>query len=422
MPTAKKDGRPRAPGLEWRPRAGGAHAPYWCAPRAAVKQGYPVSTVPLATFSDRPEELVARCHVLQAEVLEWTRRAEQVHEDRYDGTLGSLLRLFQSHKSSPYRQKRHQTQQFYATYCKLLEVTVGGRKIESLNGLDFRHWHAELVAPVDGGERRVRRAQSAITTLRRVISFGVELRLKGSADVAAILREMRFETPTPRVRVLSYAHALAIIAKAHEMGRPSIALAQAIAFDLTLRQKDIIGEWVPDATGAGGIVDRGRRWDRGLLWSQIDQAGVLSKPTSKSNGRKVVEFDLALHALVSAEIARVPLEKRIGPMVLDEAAGIPWRKRHFGEVWREIATAAGVPSNVWQMDSRAGGLTESTDAGADLESARHQAGHSNISTTARYSRGGLAKTSLVAKLRSAHRVGNVVETDASNELPTGSVG
>jgi hypothetical protein len=416
--SAEKE-RPRAPGLEWRARASGKAAPYWCAPRAVVKQGYPVRTVPLAFYADRPEELIARCHVLQAEMLEWSRGADPA-PDRYDGTLRSLIRVFQSHKDSPFRDKRHGTREFYVAYCGLLERTVGKRKVDTLIGPDFRRWHAEYAAPEEeGGPRRVRRAQSAMTTLRRVISFGVEMRFKGCAEVATILREMRFETPPARKTVLLYEHAVAIIEKAHAVGRPSIALAQALAFDLTLRQRDIIGEWTPDDAGAGGgIVDRGRRWDRGLLWSHIDEAGVLTKPTSKSNGKKEVVFDLALHPLVTAELARVPLDRRIGPMVIDEPAGRPYRKRHFQEVWRAIADAAGVPRNIWQMDSRAGGLTESTDAGADLETTRHQAGHSNVSTTARYSRGTLAKTSQVAKLRVAHR-GNNVGTGPSNALPTG---
>jgi hypothetical protein len=377
-----------------------------------VKKGYPISTVPLGALVETPDELVARCHVLQAEMLEWLGHVPvDPLPARYDGTLGSLMRVFQSHEDSPLKGKRQDTIAYYTWFCRLVEQTVGKRRVDELMGPDFRRWHALFAAPIEPGQPlRLRRAQSAMTTIRRAVSFGVELRFDGCADLRAILSAMRFETPSERKTVLEYGQAVAIIAKAHATGRPSVALAQAIAFDLTLRQRDIIGEWTVNADpNAGGITDSRFRWDRGLLWSDIDARGVLKKATSKSNGKKIVEFDLRRYPLVSAELARIPLEQRIGPMVIDEKAGRPYRKRHFQTLWRKIATAAGVPEHVWQMDSRAGGLTESTDAGADLETARHQAGHSNVKTTARYSRGSLEKTSKVADLRSAHRAANSAE-------------
>ncbi|MFC3694904.1 hypothetical protein ACFOWB_22005 [Chenggangzhangella methanolivorans] len=71
------------------------------------------------------------------------------------------------------------------------------------------------------------------------------------------------------------------------------------------------------------------------------------------------------------------------------------------------------------MDSRAGGVTESIDAGADLERARRLPGRSNLKTTARHSRDGASKTSKVAKLRAAPRADNTVETKASNAQASG---
>jgi hypothetical protein len=403
----------KAPGLDWRKTKDGS-VPYWRASRDAIKAGYDVKNVRLTGLGD--DEIVDRCLQLQAQMLEWLD-GEPQDPTRYDGTVRSLVRIFQAHPDSPFREKRHDTREFYAGYCKLLEEKVGQVRVSSLTGPDLRRWYNRFAEPKEGaagnpiGQRRVRRAQSAITTFRRCVSFGVELKHRGCADVATILSNMRFAGPAARERVLTLAHARSIIATAHEMGRPSIALAQAIAFDLTLRQRDIIGEWTPDADPIrGGVVDRGRRWDQGLVWSHMDAAGVLRKPTSKSNGRKVLEFNLSLFPLVSAEISRVPSDRRVGPMVVNEMTGLPYKARKFSEVWRTIATRADVPADVWQMDSRAGGLTETTDAGADLESARHQAGHSNVSTTARYSRGSLAKTSEVARLRVAFRGKNGVET------------
>jgi hypothetical protein len=54
--------------------------------------------------------------------------------------------------------------------------------------------------------------------------------------------------------------------------------------------------------------------------------------------------------------------------------------------WREAADAAGVPRTLYNMDSRAGGITETVDATGSLEFARKEAQHSKLEQTARYSR------------------------------------
>ena len=73
--------------------------------------------------------------------------------------------------------------------------------------------------------------------------------------------------------------------------------------------------------------------------------------------------------------------------------------------WRKVATAAGIPKNVWNMDARAGGISEADDAGAELDDIRSAAAHSQASTTARYVRGTIGKSRKVAQLRQAHRSG-----------------
>ena len=102
-------------------------------------------------------------------------------------------------------------------------------------------------------------------------------------------------------------------------------------------------------------------------------------------------------------IDMVPPEKRFGPIIKSEATGLPYRYRHFSDVWRKIATKAGVPKNVWNRDSRAGGITEGSDSGADIEHLRHHANHKNIQTTTRYNRKTLEKTRTVAELRVKNR-------------------
>jgi len=55
------------------------------------------------------------------------------------------------------------------------------------------------------------------------------------------------------------------------------------------------------------------------------------------------------------------------------------------------------------MDTRAGAISEATDAGAPLEKVRKAATHSNISMTQRYSRGDEQATAEVIRIRTAHK-------------------
>jgi len=92
---------------------------------------------------------------------------------------------------------------------------------------------------------------------------------------------MRFEMPPARAEKLTLDHVRAIQPVAREMGLGSVALATVLQFELSLRQKDVIGEWEPAPLGEGGITFRGRRWVNGLTWADIDSSYVLRKTTTK---------------------------------------------------------------------------------------------------------------------------------------------
>ena len=62
---------------------------------------------------------------------------------------------------------------------------------------------------------------------------------------------------------------------------------------------------------------------------------------------------------------------------------------------------AGIPRDVWNMDARAGAITEADDAGAELDEIRATAAHTQASTTVRYLRGSMGKSRRVAGLRAA---------------------
>jgi hypothetical protein len=146
-------------------------------------------------------------------------------------------------------------------------------------------------------------------------------------------------------------------------------------------------------------MDGAWRWEWGLTWWHVDGNLVLKKPTSKSNGSETAEHDLKLYPDV---LAVLPI-RGVGPVMIDEGSGKPWRKSHFSRTFRKIARAAGWPDDVWNMDSRAGAVSEAFEAGAQAEDVMKAASHTQLSTTMRYNRGKIVQTSRVARLRVANR-------------------
>jgi len=68
-----------------------------------------------------------------------------------------------------------------------------------------------------------------------------------------------------------------------------------------------------------------------------------------------------------------------------------------------IEGPAGIPDTVRNMDARAGAMTEADDAGTPLDDRSGAVGHSQASSTSRYSRGARGKSDEIATRRAAHR-------------------
>jgi hypothetical protein len=90
----------------------------------------------------------------------------------------------------------------------------------------------------------------------------------------------------------------------------------------------------------------------------------MAKPTSKRAGRKQAMADLKLSAFAMAELMRVPPEQRIGPVIVSEFTGLPYKRKAFNRLLRQITREAGIPDEVQNRDARAGGITKAYTAGA----------------------------------------------------------
>jgi hypothetical protein len=396
----------RMPGHKTRKNRDGTVRHGWAARHDLVKAGYRPKWVRLHYDLSNPDErklAAAACQRLQAEMLSWAANSRSVGRP-FDGTLGCLARRYQTDHDSPYPSLKWNTRRTYDQVLRIIEKAFGKRALGTLGIADFRRWYEEAAKPkIDGGAARVRKAHGIIGMLRRLFAYGVTGELDHCARLANILGSARFKQPGRRRVKLELRHVQAFIPKALEHNRLSLALGTALQFETTLRQRDVIGEWdpIPEEDDASGIVLRGRRWQGGLTWADISDDMIITKQTSKTGAD--VAHDLKLCLVVQSVLAKIPTSARVGPLIIDENTGRPYAEHAYAREWRVIARAAGIPDRVWNMDARAGGISEGDDAGADLDSLRSHAGHSQASTTARYIRGTVGKSRKVAELRIAHR-------------------
>ena len=365
------------PGYQRRSRSDGSFAHYWNPLRACSKasKGLPLRVLGNDLSDDA---MAAQCRAWTDELLADLEGRGLSPE--YDGTIKSLISVYRTHEKSPYRALKHSTRmRDYDPTLKMISDSVGDRVVRNLKGSDFTRWFEGW-----GSKGRKRRAHGGIRKVRLILSFGVQEKLPHCAVAREILSLMRFAAPDPRQMKMEYAHARAICLKALELGRPSIAITQALQWDTALRRIHIIGEWVPVSNDdAGGIIRGKTRW-QGLSAADISPDLILTVPMTSRN-KKATRHDLTCCPLFSEMLKVAPLPG-VGPLVVSEKTGLPYRENYYATDWREIAKAAGVPENLWSMDARAGAISEAEAATGDLDAARKLAGHSTQKTTLIYVR------------------------------------
>jgi hypothetical protein len=381
MDTRQK--RPQSPGLKWRDRKGGS-VPYWFAAGAAVKAGYPVKSANLSTFADNPALLIERAQRLQAEMLRWMSGDHGTNQ-RFDGTFKSLLEIYQTDPESTYNTKiKKHTAQSYVVYIRKMIDHIGARKVDECDGRDVRRWF-KLWKEASG----LGAARMSLAVLKAAVSFGVVCRTRGCAEFQVVLREMEFEALPSRTWAPTAAQIIAIRKAAHAAGAPLRALAYAIQFETTLRQWDVIGQWFDlDDPRPSAVIAYGKKWI-GPTWAAIDDNGIMAKvkPTKTEDTTEItVSFDLSVCPMVCEELALIPPEKRVGPLIVNQSTGLPYIRQSWRNAWAEDFKTAELPKGMWNRDLRAGGITEGGKAGASKDDRRKLAGHAKEETTEVYDR------------------------------------
>lgn len=434
--------RPRvenAPGLKWKPLKVGWQARWRCR-NDLVARGYETKMKVLWTgteMTDLDRQFISdECQHLQSAMLLWGAGSIP-GIGQSDGTVGGLIACYQTDQDSTYRKLRYRSRQHTDTLCSVIAhtewepsegvtMTVADTPIADIKARVALRLHEKWSA--DG---KVSMGHAVIGQLRTLCSFGATiLEDEECVRLSMVLSKMRFAAPKPRNERLTADQVVAIRNAARPV-RPSLALGQAFQFECMFRQKDVIGEWVPlnepgpsmvilAAIGGNSLTieDGNNKWMRGIRWEEIgfDRSDdkrtgsdlVITHVTSKR--QKEIKVDLRLAPMVMEELAfqygpnftRADLPAS-GPIIINERDGIPWTSQEYRRYWRMAADACGVPKEVRNMDSRAGAISEATDAGAELEHVRQAATHSDIAMTQKYSRGATEKIAGVQTKRNEHR-------------------
>lgn len=440
MTGASDDARPakpvrprdlQTPGLVYKPRRT-MWLLTWSPQSDLVAKGYPKTQYRLwprsgASLPPPPEpsrqeweEIAAWCERYQAEMLLWANGEDP--KPVFTGTISFLITFYQTDKDSPYRKLRHAVQIDYAGRLRTLDRVLGTIATKQITFRDLRRWYGIFSESKDGRPTKAT-AKVMMKLLKQIFLFG-KLALpksSGCADVVEILRDMGEQRAFAsgrkrRDEFLTYDQARLLCETARREGFPSIALAQAFMFELGLRQKDMIGEWVPRTEpGVSDVIAGPSKWLMGARWEEVDERFVWTHRLSKSVSRdgimdsetgKTEKFDLLAFPLVRENLGRGLNRANFpasGPILIAENTGRPWSASRFRDRWRKIARKAGIPDSIQNRDSRAGAATEADLAGVPRERVKRFHGHSNEETTAIYQREGMALRSEIAKARADKR-------------------
>jgi hypothetical protein len=216
---------------------------------------------------------------------------------------------------------------------------------------------------------------------------------------------MRFEKNPPREETMTNEYSSAIVNHCLAEKDWHMALCQAVEWDTGLRQKDVIGQWRTESEFyqlRPGEIRQGRRVWSGLTLEKIHESAELVVRTSKTGqpvAHRISKCDLIMRCM--------PFVNRSDPTapVALNARGMPWADhRAFGKAWRRRANAAGVPPSTWNMDNRAGALSEASAGGAADDDMAAHAGHSDTSMVRRvYKRRAIEASDRVQASRRAAR-------------------
>ena len=176
-------------------------------------------------------------------------------------TLAALAESYFNDERSPIHPLRFRTRKNYIRIIKAVIRQHGERKLANFNAEVFQAIYDEWNAA-----GKVSMAHAKIAMMRILFSFGTDVLKDSECErLSFVLHRMQFARSKTKnqQKGLTSDEVAATIEKAHEMDLSSMALAVALQFECRkLRQKDIIGEWLPisERSPPSEIIDGGNKW------------------------------------------------------------------------------------------------------------------------------------------------------------------
>jgi len=391
--------------LSTKPLAGGATAYYWSPPTKFKRRGCPY--VAEALGADKGKA-VARAEELNKLLDAWRRPGAE--PARPIGTVGWLRLEYEKHEK--FRSKRARTRAGYERAMDLLEgyKLESGGLVKDVRAGKLRRRHVRKMQEVLT-ERHGRATSNFVMRLGRLLwNFAVE-ELEYDEIARNPFAKLDLKQEGGNTYAVTRDEAYRFIAKADELGHHSMGTAVMLAFELCQRESDVIG-LVEDGEPVAGITwacyrspaDFGYRAEIQVRQSKTDKLIWVPLYEHDAATRQQVE-------LIPGLIDRLARTPRRGPLIVmrdnpdrRKKIHLPYKEDWFRQLFRDIATAAGLDAKVTFMGMRHGGLTELGDASATDRELMSMSGHTTPTMLSRYVRPSSKAASNAAKKRRALRL------------------
>ena len=246
---------PDTPGIQWRERSGCYWVAYWCAPPDAIKLGYlpktcrlwpPQEALQAKLGLEAKAYLQRECQRLQADCDRWLREHGKGRLGNYSPSLLRLIERYQRDPESTFANLRQSTRETYIRALNILERELAlprpafPARLPELKALDLKRQYERWAQPDSPGEpRKIEKAHALIGMVKVLLKYAVVHHdCEHAQRILGQLEHTTFSKGGPRRQSVGREQARAIIKAAHAAGYPSIALAQAIAFETGLRPRE----------------------------------------------------------------------------------------------------------------------------------------------------------------------------------------
>lgn len=262
--------------------------------------------------------------------------AERSMQARELGTFGEMIRRFE--ESPEFGKFAEATKREYTRRFKIIDAKWGTCPIAGLTDREFRKdvlaWRDEIAT------RGLREADSIISALARVLSYGVD---RSEIDTNVLENVRRLYRSNRAEKIWLPEHVAAFTKGAPE----ELCAALMLAMHTGQRQGDLLR----------------------LPWSAYDGTRVTLH--QRKGGKTVsIRCTKALKRMLDS------LEKgKKGPLILTTKTGRAWKKRYFAEQWQEASKAAGI-TDLHFHDLRGTAVTMLAEAGSTVPEIASVTGHS----------------------------------------------